>query len=498
VPDKLVAAIAERVTQFVLEPPHDDDPVIDWGSPDDLVDRFAASVGLAVEPGAASHDVAEILDAVEQVIATSARTSHPRFVNQNFAGADPVSVMGDWLGAALNTTMATFEVAPVFTLMEAAVLHRLAGFAGYPTAGDPVPALAPGVFVPGGSTGMLYALQLARHRHDPDIIRRGAPATPMAVFVSASGHYSTRKSAALLGIGTDHVIEVAADRAGAIDPDALEAAVAAAAAEGITPLAVVATAGTTVTCAFDDLHAVADVCERHDMWMHVDACYGGGALFSEAQAHRLAGVERSDSLVWNFHKMLGMTQQCSALLVKRPEQLGECFSGGADYLFQPDKLFADRDSGDRTFQCGRRPDALKLWLAWKAYGDDGFAARIDHAVAMGDHARRSLADRSDAFATVLAGDFTNVIFAWVPPHLRPLTTTEPDHLTGDVRDELHRLAPIIKGRMQAEGSGLIGFQPVHGMNTFRMICMNSTLRATDIDALLDHIDRIGTEVTAGR
>lgn len=490
----LIERIIDQATQYLTEPPSDSDPVISLASPAELVDVFSTSVGLDFANVSAANDTADVLAAVEQVIEYSMHTSHPRFVNQNFAGPDPISVVGDWLGAALNTTGATFEVAPVFTMMESAVLSKLGRIAGYVSDdSEQLPTLPPGLFCAGGSMGTLFALQLARHRHQPDITTAGSNGDRLAMFVSDSGHYAASKSAALLGIGTDGVIKVASDHGGVMDPTALAIAIDQSVANGQTPFAVIATSGTTVTSAFDDLNALADICQARGLWLHVDGCYGGSALFSKKEAHRLAGVERSDSFVWNLHKMMGMTQQCTALLVKKPEQLAACFAARADYLFQSDKLNAEYDSGDRTFQCARRIDVLKLWLTWKVRGDEGFAKRIDHAVEMGDYTRARIAASDGAFTPLVSGDFTNVVFAWVPPHLRPLALDDPSTLDAEVHEELHASPPRIKARMQADGSGMIGYQPIHGLNTFRMICMNTTLQTTDIDALLDAIDSAGME-----
>ena len=337
---------------------------------------------------------------------------------------------------------------------------------------------------------LLYALQLARHRLQPDLVTAGASAGPLAMFVSSSGHYGAGKAASLLGLGSDAVVEVAADPDGAMRPDALRAAMADAVAGGRTTLAVIATAGTTVTCAFDPLDAVADACAEHGAWMHVDGCYGASALFSPDHRHRLAGVERADSMVWNLHKMMGATQQCTALLLREPERLAACFSTGADYLFQPDKQFGEWDSGDRTYQCGRRVDALKLWLAWKVRGDAGFAARIDHAVAMADFARMVVGASDGAFVPLADTGFTNLVFLWVPPELRPL---DPGGLSGEVRDRLHRVAPRIKARMQAEGTAMLGYQPLGGVNAFRLLVMNPAVAPDDVEAVLGLIDRYGAE-----
>jgi glutamate/tyrosine decarboxylase-like PLP-dependent enzyme len=494
--DSLEVRIAERALSYVVDSPAGSDPVIEFASPEELQAVFASAVALGFDETATAEDDDSILSAVDSVITHSVHTSHPRFVNQNFAGPDPVAVVGDWLGAALNTTGATFEAAPVFTLMESAVLSKLGRVAGYlDESAAQVPTLPPGLFCPGGSSATLYALQLARHRMWPDIRRTGATGERLTLFVSSAGHYAASKSAALLGIGTDGVIKVDVDHGGAMIPAALEAAIAASVDAGQVPFAIIGTAGTTVTSAFDDLNALADTAEAHGLWLHVDGCYGGSALFSPTQRHLLAGVERSDSFVWNLHKMMGMTQQCTTLLVREPELLAPCFALGADYLFQPDKLHAEYDSGDRTFQCARRIDVLKLWLAWKHHGDVGFAARIDHAVEMADHARQRIAASGGEFEKV-AGTFTNVVFGWIPPTLRPqaLSAESIAGLSPEIHDELHALAPRIKARMQAEGTAMIGFQPINGLNTFRLLFMNPAVATTDVDALLDLVSGYGRAI----
>ena len=487
---RLVGDLVEPIVEHVVEPPHGPTEVVRFASPADLVRAFAPAGGLELAADALPLPPEMIGDAVERVLEYSVRTSHPRFLNQNFAGPDPVAVLGDWLGAALNTTAATYEVAPVFTLMERAVLSRLAVIAGYDAGpGTGVGGQPAGIMCAGGSLATLHALQLARHRARPDVLRTG-DTERWAVFVSSAGHYSTRKSAALLGLGTDAVVEVPVDARGAMRVDDLQDAVARSADEGRRPLAVVATAGTTVTGAFDPLDPIAEVCEANGLWLHVDGCYGGSALFSPTQRHRLDGVERSDSMVWNLHKMMGMTQQCTALLVRRPAALAAAFATGADYLFQPDKEHAALDAGDLAFACGRRVDALKLWLAWKVHGDRGFAARVDRAVALADHARRRISASEGAVAAVVPGDFTNVCLTWVPPELRPLDRSrlaEPD------RKRLHGLAPAVKARMQREGTAMIGYQPVDGLNAFRLIVMNPEVTEDDIDAVLDLIVRYSEE-----
>ena len=144
-------------------------------------------------------------------------------------------------------------------------------------------------------------------------------------------------------------------------------------------------------------------------------------------------------------------------------------------------------------------DRLKLWLSWKHHGDVGFAARIDHAVAMAEHTRARIAASDGEFAPV-TGTFTNVVFSWVPPELRPLTldpTTIPD-LGADVHETLHTLPPKVKAQMQAEGTAMVGFQPIAGLNTFRMLFMNSSVTTNDVDAILDRISDYGNDAISAK
>ncbi len=484
-PNSLVERLAEQALAYVVEP-QTDAPVVALASPDALHEVFRDSVPLEFADDEPVHPEDALCTAMQAVFQYSVHTTHPRFLNQNFAGPDPVAVVGDWAAAALNTTNATFEAAPVFTLMERALLEKLASVAGFPVEGS----LPPGMFCPGGSMATLYALQLARHRHQPDLVDNGVNSDRLAVFVSDAGHYSTLKSAVMLGLGKRAVYLVDTTADGALVPAALEARIAAARADGRVPLAVVATSGTTVTAAFDPLDAIADVCQVAGLWLHVDGCYGGSALFSPRHRHLLKGVERADSFVWNLHKMMGITQQCTALLLRDPAQLEACFATRANYIFQADKLYREYDTGDRTFQCARRVDALKLWLAWKAAGDAGFTARVEHAVDLAAHALQAIEGSDGAFAVRVATGFTNVVFVWVPPELRPLSVHDLDP---DMRDRLHALAPRMKARMQGEGTAMVGYQPVHGLNAFRLLFMNPSVQVSDVDAVLAHLARYGAE-----
>ncbi|POI36196.1 hypothetical protein CIB84_000050 [Bambusicola thoracicus] len=222
----------------------------------------------------------------------------------------------------------TYEVSPVFLLVEEAVIKKMIEFIGWEE-GD-------GIFNPGGSVSNMYAMNLARYKFCPEIKEKGLSGLPrLVLFTSEECHYSMKKAASFLGIGTENVYFVKTDERGKMIPEELEKQVQRARKEGSAPFLVCATAGTTVLGAFDPLDKIADICEKHDLWLHVDGL------------------------------------------------LKKCYSAKAAYLFQQDKFYdVSYDTGDKSIQCSRRPDAFKFWLMWKALGTTGLEERVNRALAL--------------------------------------------------------------------------------------------------------------------
>lgn len=480
--DRLVAALVRGVER--------NDPVVRYATPEGwhaYFEGLGAKLPLRQGDTTISGDTA--LAVVEGLIDRAVHASHPRFFNQNWAGADPISVVGDWLTALLNTTAATYEMAPVFTLMDNELLARMARLIGL---GDGSPAAqlqagAHGLFTPGGATSNLYALHLARAFHDPEALRGGMGRKPLVALTSAQSHYSFVKAAMMTGLGRDNLIEVPCDEAGQMRVDALEDTLRRVRADGKTPFFINATAGTTVTGAFDDIDAIATVAEREACWLHVDACFGGSVAFSARHQPRLKGAERAQSVAWNPHKMMGITQQCSVLLLENPGLLRQAFASGASYIFQPDKNDAENDLGDLTLQCGRRADGLKLWLTWKLRGEAWFEHRIDHALELAEVLEAKV-EAHPAFVAAHPRTFVNVGFWWLPEDLRGRT---PPWTKAEAA-RLHALAPAIKNAMQREGSAMLGYQPLEDRpNFFRLLVMSPDVREADLDETLAIIDRLG-------
>ncbi|XP_029442995.1 glutamate decarboxylase 1-like [Rhinatrema bivittatum] len=454
--------------------------VLDFHHPHQLLDGLE---GFSLELSDKPEPLEQILVDCRDTLKYGVKTGHPCFFNQLSSGLDIVGLAGEWLTATANTNMFTYEIAPVFIVMEEIILKKMHELVGW---GENE---ADGIFSPGGTISNLYSVLVARYKYFPDVKTKGMMALPQIVlFVSEHSHYSLEKASAVLGIGTDNVIAVKSDERGKIIPSDLEAKILEAKKKGQTPFYVCTTAGTTVYGAFDPLANVADICEKYGLWMHVDAAWGGGLLMSKKHAFKLNGIERANSVTWNPHKMMGVPLQCSVILIREKGLLHACNHLNAGYLFQPDKQYnIAYDTGDKTIQCGRHVDVFKLWLMWKAKGTCGFELQINKCLELAEYLYKKLKTQEN-FELVLdtEPELTNVCFWYIPQSLRKIQNKT------ERNKKLDQIAPKIKAQMMEEGATMVSYQPLGDkVNFFRMVLSNPAAKKSDVDFLIKEIERIG-------
>ncbi|XP_062843443.1 glutamate decarboxylase 1 [Trichomycterus rosablanca] len=457
--------------------------VLDFHHPHQLKEGLE---GFSLELPEKPDNLEQLLMDCRNTLKYGVKTGHPRFFNQLSTGLDIIGLAGEWLTSTANTNIFTYEVGPVFILMEEVILKKMQSFIGWADEeGD-------GIFCPGGTLSNLYSVLVARFHYFPKVKTEGMYALPrLALFTSVHSHYSIKKSAVVLGIGSENVFAVKCDERGKMIPAELESSISAAKAKGLVPFFVNATAGTTVYGAFDPLVDIADICERCDLWMHVDAAWGGGLLLSKRHRIKMRGIERAQSVTWNPHKMMGVPLQCSAILVRKKGLLEECNKQCAEYLFQTDKQYdMTYDTGDKSIQCGRHVDVFKLWLMWKAKGSEGFEAQVNHCLENAEYLYYKLKSRND-YQLVFQNkpEHSNVCFWYLPSRVRNMPT-------GPDRDrELHAVAPKIKAKMMEKGATMIGYQPLGDKpNFFRCVFSNPATQKEDVDFLLEEIERLGAEL----
>jgi len=471
--EKLVKYLEENVD------PERKQKVVEWMDPGKL--RTTFDMKLQEDP----EGFDSVLDDVDKVLKHSVRTGHPRFMNMLYSGAEEIGITGEFITAACNTAMPTYEIAPVFSIMERTTLEHMRSKIGFPKDGD-------GVMTPGGSIGNLYAMMAARHYQFPHIKAEGLrPEDKLVAFTSELSHYSIKRAASVLGIGTNNCWTIPTDDVGRIIPSELDRLLEKAKAEGKKPFFVAATACTTVEAAFDPIEETGEICRKHGVWFHVDAAWGGGVLVSNKHKHLMKGVEKADSCLWNPHKMLGLPQQCSCINFRRPDMLAPAMSMGAKYLFHDhdvdDSLPQMYDTGDKTLQCGRRVDVLKLWLAWRVYGDQGYERRINLAFDNAKYFADLIRSRPGRFALRSEPQSVNVCFWYIPPSIRDL---EP----GQERDQrLHQSTKKIRDVLLREGNVLVNiFSEFPAF--WRMVVNNSNVEHRDLEFVLGEIERIGEDL----
>ncbi|KAK1122584.1 hypothetical protein K0M31_009029 [Melipona bicolor] len=458
-------------------------PVLEFVYPEEL--QKLLPIELTDEPTSKE----EIETVIRQTIRYSVKTFSPHFHNQLYAGIDEYGLAGSWLTDVLNTSQYTYEVAPVFTMMEQQVIEQSLKLVGYP----PLPE-GDGILCPGGSLSNMYGMVMARYKMIPDVKRKGLAGLPQLVcFTSEAGHYSITKGAHWLGLGTDNVYKVKCDEFGRMRPDDLQAGIAEVKRQGHLPFFVNATCGTTVLCSFDPLPEIAAICREENLWLHVDACLGGTLLLSEKYRDRLKGIELSNSVAWNPHKMLGAPLQCSLFLTKGKNALHEANCVGARYLFQQDKHYdVSWDTGDKSLQCGRKVDGAKLWLMWKARGTKGLCESVEVAMSAVEYFFERIKDR-EGFRLVLPRyEGCNVCFWYIPPSMRTQEETQ------EWWNKLYEITAKIKGRMMLEGTLMVGYTPLSYCNVgnfFRMVvtCQPPPSNAS-MDYVIDKIEELAADL----
>ena len=413
------------------------------------------------------------LDDIESVLRNSVRTTAPGFMNPLWGGLSIASIAGELVTAATNTAMYTYEIAPIATLIESSILKRMAELADFGT--------SQGTLTTGGSNGNLLGMLCARQAKFPMSSHAGFDGTKMVAFVSEESHYSFSIASNVVGIGHSNLIKVRCDEHGQMRPDALEEEIEYALAEGRIPFAVLATSGTTVKGSFDPLREIAAVAHKYELWMHVDAAWGGSCLFSSQHRSLMDGIELADSFCWDAHKMMGIPLICSAFIVKDADVLKAVCSNGntAHYLYI--ESGEDLDLGRYSLQCGRRNDALKLWLAWREIGDAGWASMLERFMELAHYLEERVKNHA-SLELMSERMWTNVCFRYV----------------GDSStDERNRINAELRQRLIQDGRFMVSRSTIDESIILRSVIANRSVTEESLDAFLDCVVSLGKDIERG-
>jgi L-2,4-diaminobutyrate decarboxylase len=349
---------------------------------------------------------AEPMELLGRMIDASMHQHHPGYVGHQVSCPLPGAALYELAGTLLNNGMAAFESGPANTAMERAVVRWLAAHLGWRD-GD-------GVLTSGGSLGNLTALLVARQVNAGfDVWSEGAAGgPPLAILASADAHYSLARAAAIMGLGAKAAISVAVDERRRMRMDALREAHGAAIAAGRRPFVVVANAGSTVAGAIDPLDTIADFCDEHDLWMHVDGAHGASMLLADSLRGRLKGIERARSVVWDAHKLMLVPSLSTAVLFARADDGWLAFSQEAPYLYGDGGRRAF-DIGLRTLECTKRSIGATLYAAITTHGTRLYDVYVPRVVKLAERFG-AMIDAASDFELLTKPECNIVCFRYVP------------------------------------------------------------------------------------
>ncbi|MFK8115581.1 MAG: aspartate aminotransferase family protein [Rubripirellula sp.] len=295
----------------------------------------------------------------ENVLPNCMGTPHPMYFGLVNSSPLPAGPLADLLVSALNNNGGSFHQSPAISAMENMVVAEFARLCG-------LEQNVSGMIVPGGTLANLHGLMLARQLHFPEWQEEGPTALkgrPL-VYASDQAHFCNDRATRAIGIGKQGFVSIPSVGRGEIDVDALDERVQKDRQAGHLPFAVVANGGTTGTGAIDDLDAVAGVCQQHGLWMHVDACYGGGALLLDPPLANFAGIARADSIAIDPHKWFFIPMTAGLFLTKHDALALETFDIAAPYIPNDGSIDAFR----LGFPTSRRSSGLTVWMTLRAHG----------------------------------------------------------------------------------------------------------------------------------
>ncbi len=411
------------------------------------------------------------LDDAAQLLDESIAQPRPRFFAFVGSSGLEIGVLGDLLASCFDVNLAVWAGAA--SEVEDQAVRWVSEFIGYPAAA--------GAFTSGGTISNVTALAAARERALPGARRDGMAGAPSALYCSLEAHYSVVRAAELLGIGSDRVRSLPMDERRGLRPDAVAEAIDADRATGVTPVAVVATAGTTLTGAVDPIDALAGVCASRDVWLHVDGAYGVPAASTPSAGHLFAGLERADSVTLDAHKWLFLPKACGVVLVRRHEDLHGALAHEEDYI-PHDR--AEHHMVDITLEYSRPFRALKLWLAFRAHGADAIRAAIE----------RNLGQARLLHAEVARRDELELLCTEPPLSIVPLR-----HVPAGMPDtDLDEHNASLVEALQRQGDVWVAPARVDGKVCLRPCVVNYRTTDDDVRAFVDLACEVGRSLVADR
>jgi len=426
--------LVEKLADHFAHVRTDESKVLNWNEPGPNIEKAKRILHAAAQNVRSGND-SDLSDAFGDLIATmldhGQNLHNPRYIGHQVPAPSPIAGWFDALGSMTNQVMAIYEMGPWATSVERAMIDELGEIIGWPAGSFS------GVVTSGGSIASLTALLTARNVSLPGSWEQGVPtADRPTLVVQADSHYSISRSAGILGLGTENIVKAELDNRRRMDPNRLDETLTQLRKKNRPIVAVACSACATPIGAFDPLDEIADVCERHEVWMHVDAAHGGSAMFSQRYRSLLKGIDRADSIVWDAHKMMFVPALCAFVFYKQRSHQFETFRQNAPYLFDPSSPgMAEYDSGTRTLECTKRAATYGLWGVWSLFGQQLFEDLVDTTFNLCQRFHEKL-KAADDFQTLHEPQCNIIAFRYLPNELADADDETISRFQRDLRRDL--------------------------------------------------------------
>jgi L-2,4-diaminobutyrate decarboxylase len=401
------------------------------------------------------------------IIENSIHLHNPKYMGHQVSAPLPVTSLAAMVGALLNNGMAVYEMGPAASALEKWIAAKFAQLLGFDEKAD-------GIITSGGTLATLTALLAARKMNGGDDIWKNGHSEKLAVMVSAQAHYCVDRAARIMGFGEKGVIKIPVNSQYKLRTDLLDEYLDKASAEGLKVIAVIGSACSTSTGTYDDLVETGKFCQKNNLWFHVDAAHGGGAIVSGKYKQLLKGVEQADSVIIDFHKML-MNPALSTLLMFKNGQVSYLtFNQKAQYLWKKNEDEEWYNYAKRTFECTKLMMSLKFYSVVQAYGFEIFDEHVTYLYDLGKEFAELIKKR---------GGFELAV--------EPMSNIVCFRFVGNFQaGELNELNSRIRQEILEKGEFYIVQTELDGKIYLRTTLMNPLTEPGHLKELLDEVERL--------
>jgi len=364
---KLGYELVDLLTEYLEKSQDQKNTVQNWKSPEEQLDFWENYQLNGQSP----------ISLFENVIENSMRLHHPHYIGHQVSAPAPLSALAGLVGELLNNGMAVYEMGPAVSAIEKMVVDFMCQKVGFGKAGS-------GILTSGGSLANLTAMLAARTvKVKHSVWEEGHQRKRLGIMVSEEAHYCIDRAARIMGLGTEGIIQVPADENFKIKTDLLEEYYQKAVSKGIEIITLVGSAPSTSTGMYDDLDKLAAFAQEKNIWFHIDAAHGGGAICSKKYKHLLKGVERADSVTIDAHKMMMTPALTTFLLFRDGKNSYATFQQKAQYLWAENETEEWFNLGKRTLECTKLMMSLRFFVLLQTYGESIFEDLVNQLYDLG-------------------------------------------------------------------------------------------------------------------